>query len=70
MADKQGWWWPMNSRVAHFFPENDPHRSLCGKWMKLNDAALEDNSHDSPDNCAACKRAREQQREARNVSGN
>jgi hypothetical protein len=41
---------------AHYFVEG---RSLCGKWMSLSSAGLEDDNHASPDNCKACMKKRE-----------
>lgn len=52
---EQGWWWPGNSRKAHYFGTDG--RSLCGKWLALS-AEREDDNHDSPDNCATCARKR------------
>jgi hypothetical protein len=49
----RGWWWPQNSRKAHYIIKGE---SLCGKWMCLGKPLLEDGNHASPDNCAACKR--------------
>lgn len=51
---KQGWWLPMNSKKAHYIMSN---RSLCGKWGYLGSGeSLEDNNHDSRDNCADCRK--------------
>ncbi len=50
-----GWAWPLNSRKAHWFGSDG--RALCGKWLYLG-ADREDNKHESPDNCIACKRKR------------
>lgn len=50
-----GWAWPGLSKRAHYFPA-DSLRSLCGKWLLRGER--EDTAHESPDNCAACKRAR------------
>lgn len=60
MSNAQGWWWPSNSRMAHYFPAADNSRSLCGKWGRLfgKDSDLEDDQHGSPDNCKACQKAR------------
>ena len=49
---KKGWGFPLNSRKAHYF--NNDARSLCGKWMYFG--TLEDSNHNSPDNCAKCRR--------------
>lgn len=57
----RGWWFPLNSRRAHYF--EDSLVSLCGGWMKLGDAKLEDFGHDSPDNCKDCERRRKKRRE-------
>ena len=54
----RGWWWSPNSRKAHYF-DNDV-RSLCGNFLVLAPAVLhlevQDTDHNSPDNCAGCKR--------------
>lgn len=56
MPAKQGWWWPLNSRKAHYMVEG---RSLCGRWMCFGTPSeLDDDKHDSPDNCAECRRRR------------
>jgi hypothetical protein len=44
-----------NSRKAHYFIDG---RALCGKFMYLG-SSYEDHTHESPDNCAACRRKRE-----------
>lgn len=48
---KKGWGWPAASKKAHYFVDG---RSLCLKW--LFGGHLEDNSHESDDNCVECKR--------------
>jgi hypothetical protein len=52
--DEVGWGWPANSVKAHYFVQGV---SLCRKWMFFGH--VENNNHDSVDNCAACKRARD-----------
>lgn len=52
-ALKRGWGFPANSKRAHYFVEG---RSLCMKWIFMGQ--LYDDNHESPDNCAACKRLR------------
>lgn len=55
LQTKRGWGWPMLSKKAHFFFDG---RSLCGKWMFTGE--MEDNNHDSVDNCAICKKKHKQ----------
>ena len=53
---KQGWHKLVNARKWHFFDEDG--RSLCGKWLTFaNPELFEDEQHDHPENCAACRRA-------------
>lgn len=66
----QGWWWPPNSRKAHYFVKADSGRSLCNGFLCfLPDSVLfreaEDAHHNSLDNCAKCKKlvANRQKRE-------
>ncbi len=49
--NKKGWGFPINSKKAHYFDGDS--MSLCNRWMFLGE--LEDDNHDSPDNCASCK---------------
>jgi hypothetical protein len=47
---------PFSSRSKfHYFTED--RRSLCGKWAMLG-GEFENDKHEHPDNCAACKRKR------------
>jgi len=63
----QGWFWPFNSKKAHYFAEPDNKRSLCGRWMRLGGPEqLEDNGHTSPDNCALCQGASPRQKRGGN----
>lgn len=50
----RGWKLLSNSRKWHFFDADG--RSLCGGWMTLGTGG-EFGNDDSPDNCAACRRA-------------
>lgn len=50
-----GWKWLINATKWHYFVDG---RSLCGKWMVLTMNGADDSNHDSPDNCAACRRKR------------
>jgi hypothetical protein len=52
---KQGWGFPLNIRKAHFFTEGEII-SICGRLMFAGERF--DDKHDSPDNCAKCKRLR------------
>lgn len=52
----QGWGWPSYSRKAHFFASDDT-RSLCRKWGFF-EGTRQDDRHESPDNCAECRRKR------------
>jgi len=48
----RGWWWPPNSKKAHYFVDG---RSLCGRWASLRSKREYDDSDDEhPDNCAEC----------------
>jgi len=56
---KEGWWFPFNSRKAHYIRHG---RSFCGRWGYLGDgSSLEQKDFKSRDDCAACwrKRAKE-----------
>lgn len=63
LTGKRGWWWSPNSRKAHFFVEEEGGRAICGGFLVFATAILfaeaSDTFHQSPDNCAACKRKRE-----------
>ena len=52
MSEK-GWGYLSNSPKWHYF-ENG--KSLCGKWLRLAGAPLQDDGHNSPDNCKACRK--------------
>ena len=54
-ASYQGWTWVLGSRKWHYIRNG---RSLCYRWDVPGDV-LEDNLHNSPDNCKTCRRARE-----------
>jgi hypothetical protein len=49
-----GWFWPVNSRKAHFYKEGDD-TSVCGKWLVFS-SVREQGNDNSSDNCAACKK--------------
>ena len=56
MSDKktaatEGWGFPSNSKMAHYFRDG---RSLCSKWGFWG--ALETGNDESADNCVACRR--------------
>jgi hypothetical protein len=48
-----GWFWPTNSRKAHYFVAD--HRSLCGKWLLMGGNEFEPDTAPSPDDCKACR---------------
>jgi hypothetical protein len=50
-----GWGWPLNSKKAHYYTEGEV-TSICGAWMYSG--PRENTAHDSPDNCAKCKKMR------------
>ena len=56
----QGWWWPPNSRKAHYFIATDGGRSLCNGYLSFIPSVIasemEDSDDLSPDNCAKCKK--------------
>ena len=52
----KGWGFPLNSKKAHYY--NEDLISLCGKWMFRG--RLEDDNHNSSDNCKMCMKKREQ----------
>lgn len=58
--DKQqaGWWWPDESRKAHWFPFAE-YRSGCGRWLYRGIDMADDGEFRDADCCAACKRARD-----------
>jgi len=51
----KGWGWPGNSKKAHYFMEGSI-TAICGRWAYSGKRT--DTWHDSPDNCAECKRRR------------
>ena len=58
--DKQqaGWWWPDESRKAHWFPFGE-YRSGCDRWLYRGIDIAPDGYFRDSDCCAACKRARD-----------
>lgn len=52
---RQGWGWTLDTRKAHYFTLH-AKVSLCKRVQSSRAFGLEDTLHDSPDNCAACKR--------------
>ncbi len=55
---RRGWFWPLNSKRAHYF--NNEMLPLCKRYFlfafaKVADE-LEDNNHDSEDNCKRCQK--------------
>lgn len=48
-----GWGYPLNSRKAHYFTTGEII-SICRKMMYSG--PRQDDNHNSPDNCAECKR--------------
>ncbi len=58
----QGWFMPINLRKAHYFKAG-LNNSICGKIFVFHKHdGFEDDNHNSPDNCVACKRAYEKER--------
>lgn len=53
---KRGWAAVPGAKKWHYF--DDDFRSLCGRWGLLGTPEYSDTNHDSPDNCAACQKAR------------
>ncbi len=52
----EGWWWPRNSRKAHYMVGT---LSLCGRMSTFRQPTpgmYETGGGGSPDNCAECKR--------------
>jgi hypothetical protein len=58
----EGWARPLNSRKHHYFRKR---QSVCGKWMLFNDN-LEPDTFASPDDCVACRRALDKEKEQTN----
>lgn len=53
-----GWAMPaigVTSRKAHYYTAGFRGASLCGKYVMLG-GLREDHTHESPDNCLACRR--------------
>ena len=52
--NKGFWFWPANSRKAHFYLEVG--LSACGKWAHLGDVIQSSTRHDphSSDDCQSC----------------
>jgi hypothetical protein len=50
-----GWGFPGNSRKAHYFGTDG--MALCHRWGLFR-GSLDDTNHESPENCAECKRRR------------
>ena len=52
--NKGFWFWPANSRKAHFYLEIG--LSACGKWAHLGDVVQTSTRHDphSSDDCQSC----------------
>ncbi len=67
----EGWWWPMNSRKAHYIGPDG--RSLCRKWQSWAPVVrLELEAPDSPpsrDDCAACRRKLEKRQAGVTIGG-
>jgi hypothetical protein len=53
MTTQPGWGFPLNSRKAHFFTAGEII-SVCGRMMYSGER--QDDNHNSPDNCAECRR--------------
>ena len=54
IRDGKGWFWPMNSRKAHYYDQQN--QSLCGKWFVFK--VVDPDGFDSPagsDDCKACR---------------
>ena len=51
------WRFPLNSRKAHVFAEDDA-RSLCGRWMFTGEGQgeFDPSKKIGPDDCVACDR--------------
>lgn len=49
---RRGWGWVARKRRAHYFIRSQT--SVCGNAQQSWWTELEDDLHDSPDNCAAC----------------
>lgn len=47
----QGWGWPETATKAHYFTDG---LSLCKRWIYMKQV-LEDDNHESEDNCVMCK---------------
>ena len=51
--EQQGWGYPFHAKKAHYFKSGET-TSLCGGMVFTGDRF--DDNHNSPDNCAVCKR--------------
>lgn len=57
----EGWGFTGTSRKAHYFRDG---RSLCGKWgFRRSSAPHEPDTGPSPDDCAACRKALDKEKE-------
>lgn len=56
---KAGWNWLRNSRKWHWFAEDG--RSLCGRYMLLNNEDCDPEDTKSTDNCSECWKRRERE---------
>lgn len=56
---KEGWKWLINSKKWHYFRNGT---SLCHKWANFGQE-FELGNDTSPDNCMACKKALQKERE-------
>jgi len=57
LNNKEGWGWPLASRVAHYFRNG---QSLCRRWMYFGE--LEQGKDNSPDNCGTCRKKLEKEK--------
>lgn len=57
---REGWGFPANAKKAHYFVGGT---ALCGKWMYFGEYEAEGNVP-SKDDCKACRRKLEKQKEA------
>lgn len=60
MSNKEGWTWLSNSNKWHYFRNNT---SLCNRFMLLAVGDLEQGNDASPDNCMACRKKLEKERQ-------
>jgi len=54
----KGWTWIVNSPKWHYITEDTNPRTLCGRWIVfgVRDEDLQDDNHNSVDNCKACRK--------------